>query len=241
MTEAMAARPADPGPMDLVEIYYAPSDVFARRAEGGEFALPLIALPIILTVLYYATQGVMQPVFDAEWARMLPKMMEKMPNATPERLAAMKAMGAKWGGIGIFIGAGLVAPFVAGIVVWLVSRIVGAAVGFSQAVMIATFSLYPMIVEQLVNAVQALVLPDTSITSRYSLSLGPARFLDPTASSMTLALVGHIDLFTIWTAALVAIGLRVVARATWSQAATAGAAVWILGLLPGVMGAMRAG
>jgi hypothetical protein len=230
MTEAMAARPADPGPMDLVEIYYAPSDVFARRAEGGEFALPLIALPIILTVLYYATQGVMQPVFDAEWARMLPKMMEKMPNATPERLAAMKAM-----------GAGLVAPFVAGIVVWLVSRIVGAAVGFSQAVMIATFSLYPMIVEQLVNAVQALVLPDTSITSRYSLSLGPARFLDPTASSMTLALVGHIDLFTIWTAALVAIGLRVVARATWSQAATAGAAVWILGLLPGVMGAMRAG
>ena len=33
MTEAMPARVADPGPMDLVEIYYAPKDVFARRAE----------------------------------------------------------------------------------------------------------------------------------------------------------------------------------------------------------------
>jgi hypothetical protein len=241
MTEAAAARPADPGPMDLVEIYYAPNDVFARRAEGGEFALPLIVLPIVLTVLYYATQGVMQPVFDAEWARMLPKMMEKVPNLTPERMQAMKEMGAKWGGIGIFIGAGLVGPFVAGFVLWIVSRVVGAAVGFSQAVMIATFSFYPMIVEQVVNAAQALALPESSITSRYSLSLGPARFLDPTASSMTLALVGHVDLFTIWTAVLVAIGLKVVARATTAQAATAGAAVWILGLLPGLLGAMRAG
>lgn len=241
MTEAMAGRPADPGPMDLVEIYYAPKDVFARRADGGEFALPLIALPIVLTVLYYATLGAMQPVFDAEFARMLPKMMEKIPNATPERMQAMKEMGAKWGGIGIFIGAGLIGPFVAGFVLWIVSRVVGAAVGFSQAVMIATFSFYPMIVEQVVNAAQALVLPDTSITSRYSVSLGPARFLDPTASPMTLAVVGHIDLFTIWTAILVAIGLKVVGRATTAQAATAGAAIWILGLLPGVLGAMRAG
>jgi hypothetical protein len=32
-----------------------------------------------------------------------------------------------------------------------------------------------------------------------------------------------------------------VTRATTAQAATAGAAVWILGLLPGLVGAMRAG
>ena len=241
MTEAMPTRSADPGPMDLVEIYYAPKDVFARRAEGGEFALPLIALPIVLTVLYYATQGAMQPVFDAEWARMLPKMMEKFPNMPPERIQGMKDFGAKWGGVGIFIGAGLVGPFVAGFVLWLVSRVVGAAVGFSQAVMIATFSLYPLIVEQVVNAAQALALPESSITSRYSVGLGPARFLDPTASTMTMAVVGHIDLFTIWTAILVAIGLKVVARATTAQAATGAAAVWILGLLPGVIGAIRAG
>ena len=58
---------------------------------------------------------------------------------------------------------------------------------------------------------------------------------------MTFAVVGHIDLFTIWTAILVAIGLKVVGRATTAQAATGAAAVWILGLLPGVIGAIRAG
>lgn len=241
MTDALDGKPAEPGPMDLIEIYYAPKDVFARRAEGGEFALPLIALPIALTVLYYATRNAMQPVFDAEWARMMPGMMAKMPNVPPERLQAMKEMGAKWGGLGMFFGAGLVAPFVAGIVVWLVSRAVGLATGFAQAMMIATFSLYPMIVEQIVNAAQALMLPDGSITSRYSVSLGPARFLDPSSSQLTMFAVGHIDVFTIWTAVLIAIGLKVVARATTAQAGTAAAAVWLLGLVPGVFAAMRAG
>jgi hypothetical protein len=126
-------------------------------------------------------------------------------------------------------------------VVWIVARITGLVVGFGHAVMIATFSFYPMIVEQLVNATQAVLLPDGAITSRHSLSLGPARFLDASAPPMTLALLGHIDVFTIWTAVLTAIGLKVVARASTSQAAVAAAAVWLVGLLPGVVGAIAAG
>ncbi len=241
MTDALAGKPAEPGPMDLIEIYYAPSDVFARRAEGGEFALPLIVLPFALLVLFYATRNAMQPVFDAEWARMMPVMMAKMPNLPPERLQAMKEMGPKWGGVGLFLFAGLLGPFITGIVVWLVSRAVGLATGFAQAMMIATFSFYPLIIEQIVNAAQALVLPDGSITSRYSVSVGLARFLDPSSSPLTMATVGHIDLFTIWTAVLVAIGLKVVARATVAQAAPAAAVVWLLGMVPGLLAALRAG
>lgn len=241
MTQAAAARVADPGPIDLVEIYYAPKEVFARRADGGEFALPLAVLPFALLLVFYATVGAMQPVFDAEWARMLPKTMERMPKATPEQLQAMKGMSAKWGGVGMFFMLGLIGPLLAGLVAWIAARITGLAIGFGHAVMIATFSFYPMIVEQLVNAAQAVLLPDGAVTSRYSLSLGPARFLDPAASPMTLALLGHIDVFTIWTAALIAIGLRVVARASTAQAVVAAAAVWLIGLLPGVIGAIQAG
>jgi len=126
-------------------------------------------------------------------------------------------------------------------VLWIVTKVTGLAVGFGHAVMIATLSFYPMIVEQLVNAAQALLLPDGAITSRYSVSLGPARFLDPTASSMALAVLGHIDVFTIWTAVLMAIGLKVVARASTAQAVVAAAAVWLIGLLPGVLGAIQSG
>jgi len=241
MTEAAATGVGNPGPTDLVEIYYAPTQVFARRADGGEFALPLAVLPFALLVVFYATAGAMQPVFDAEWARMLPKMMERMPKATPEQLQTMKGMGAKWGGVGMFFVVGLIGPLLAGLVLWIVTKVTGLAVGFGHAVMIATLSFYPMIVEQLVNAAQAVLLPDGAITSRYSVSLGPARFLDPTASSMALAVLGHIDVFTIWTAVLMAIGLKVVARASTAQAAVAAAAVWLIGLLPGVLGAIQSG
>lgn len=241
MTEAAATRVGNPGPTDLVEIYYAPKQVFARRADGGEFALPLAVLPFALLVVFYATAGAMQPVFDAEWARMLPKMMERMPKATPEQLQTMKGMGAKWGGVGMFFVVGLIGPLLAGLVLWIVAKVTGLAVGFGHAVMIATLSFYPMIVEQLVNAAQAVLLPDGAITSRYSVSLGPARFLDPTASSMALAVLGHIDVFTIWTVTLMAIGLKVVARASTAQAAVAAAAVWLIGLLPGVLGAIQSG
>ena len=240
MTEAAAARPGNPGPIDLIEIYYAPKEVFARRAEGGEFALPLAVLPFALLVVFYATASAMQPVFDAEWARMLPKTMERMPQATPEQLQAMKGMPARWGGVGMFFMLGLIGPLLTGLVVWIVARITGLAVGFGHAVMIATFSFYPIIVEQLVNAAQALVLPDGAITSRYSLSLGPARFLDPDTPPMTLALLGHVDIFTIWIVVLMAIGLKVVARASTAQAAVAAAAVWLNGLLPGVIGSILA-
>ena len=241
MTDAAATPAGDPGPIDLIEIYYAPTQVFARRADGGEFALPLAVLPFAVLLGFYATAGAMQPVFDAEWARMLPRMMERMPQATPEQFQAMKGMGAKWGGVGMFFIVGLVGPLLAGLVLWMAARITGIAVGFGHAVMITTFSFYPMIVELLVNAAQAVVLPDGAITSRYSISLGPARFLDPSASSMVLAILGHIDLFTIWTAVLMAIGLKVVARASTAQAAVAAAAVWLVGLLPGVIGALRTG
>ena len=249
MNPTEGARPAEAGAaeagaMDLVEIYYAPAAVYRRRADGAEFGLPIAVLAIAMTALYYATLPAMQPVMDAEWARMAPAILKKLPpaQATPERLQAMQAIGAKWAGIGVFFGAGLVGPLVTGLLLWLVARIVGVTITVGRATMIAVFAFFPLIVEQLVNAGQALVLPEGAITSRYSLSLGPARFLDPGSTSpVTMAVIGHIDLFTIWMALLLAIGLRVVARASTAQAATAGIAVWIIGLLPTLLGALRAG
>jgi hypothetical protein len=73
-------------------------------------------------------------------------------------------------------------------------------------------------------------------------SLGVGRFLDPDATSMTmLAVVGRIDLFTLWVTVLVAVGLKVVGKATTAQAAAAAAIVWIAGGLPTVLLALRAG
>lgn len=239
MTESTAVKPQEPGLSDLVEIYYAPKDVFVRRAEGGEFGVALIVLAVTMTAIYYATMSAMQPVMDAEWTRMLPTMMKRMPTATPEMVQRIKDGAPKWAGIGVFLG-GAVGPLLAGLLLWLAAKIAGIRETLGRTMMIATFAFYPLLIELMVNAVQALILPDGAITSRYSLSLGPARFLDPTTSLTTMALVGHVDLFSLWMAALMALGLKVTAKATTAQAATAAGIVWLAGMLPTVFSALRA-
>ncbi|HEX6644075.1 MAG TPA: YIP1 family protein [Gemmatimonadales bacterium] len=218
-----------PGPSDLAEIYYAPTAVFERRRNGG-FWLPLIVLFVASVVLFYATRNLMQPVFDAEWVRGAAKLREQNPQLTPEQLEQAKSMSQNFAVVGLFV-AMFLGPLLAGLVLWVVCKFAGVKETLTAAMTVMVFSLFPILVEQVVNAVQAAVLPEDSITSRYSLSLGPARFLEGAAMS-TRALVGHIDVFTLWTAVLIAIGVRVTGGATRNQAIAVAAAMWVIGALP---------
>ena len=72
------------------------------------------------------------------------------------------------------------------------------------------------------------------------MSLGVGRFIDPdTASPLLLALVGRMNLFTIWVTILLAIGLSVTGKIPRQRAAIAAAIVWILGALPMIFQALR--
>ena len=232
MTETRTETRSAAGTSDLAEIYYAPTEVFERRREGG-FWLPLIVLFIASAIIYYATKNVMQPVFDADWARGVARMREQNPNITPEQLEQAKGMAQTFGIVGIFF-ATFVGPLITGVVLWIVAKVFGVRQSITAAMTVAVFALFPFIIEGLVNAIQAAFMPEESITSRYSLSLGPARFLAGPASKMH-ALVGHIDVFTIWTAVLIAIGVRVTGNATRNQAIGVAVVMWILGALPALM------
>ena len=228
MTETRTAA----GPSDLAEIFYAPTEVFERRREGG-FWLPLFVLFVASAVIFYATRNVMQPVFDAEWARGVAKMRAQNPNITAEQLEQGKGMAQTFAIVGIFFSTFL-GPLIAGVVLWLVCKMFGVRESLTAAITVAVFALFPFIIEGLVNAIQAAFLPEESITSRYSLSLGPARFLAGPASKMH-ALVGHIDVFTIWTAILIAIGVKVTGGATRNQAIGVAVVMWVLGALPALL------
>jgi hypothetical protein len=56
---------------------------------------------------------------------------------------------------------------------------------------------------------------------------------------MLLALLGRVDVFTIWVTVLLAIGLSVTGRISRSKAAIAAGIVWLVGALPGVLQATR--
>jgi hypothetical protein len=72
------------------------------------------------------------------------------------------------------------------------------------------------------------------------LTFGVGRFLDPdTVSPLLLAVVGRVDLITLWITALVAIGLCVTGRIPMAKAAIAAAIVWLVGGLPLIIPALR--
>jgi hypothetical protein len=223
---------------DFIDVFYAPSQVFARRAGSG-FGVPMLVVTVLIAVIAIANWGVMQPVMDAEFARASAAAMRKNPQVTAEMMARGRAFGeaiARYGTF-IFVPVGM---FLTGLALWVVGKFVDAKESLSAAIMVAAYSFVPRVVEGVLAGVQGLMLDPANLNGRYRLSLGLGRFLDPdTASPVLLALLGRVDVFTIWVTVLLAIGLSVTGRIPRSRAAAAAVIVWFCGAIPPLLGALR--
>jgi hypothetical protein len=225
---------------DLLEIFYAPTAVFERRRDTPAFGLALIVFVLLLVGLSFAFRGMMEPVFDVEFKRGMTQAMKQNPKLTPEMMEQGKEMAKKFMFVGVAIFA-LLAPIVLGLLLWLVGKLFGSKAEVGQLIMVTTYAMFPRVLETILNAVQMLVLPDDSITSRFSITLGVGRFLDADAAGpLVMAIVGRLDLFTLWITVLIAIGLSVMGKIPKSRAALAGVIMWIIGAIPALWGAIRA-
>lgn len=225
---------------DFVDILYAPSSVFARRADG-KFGMPLLLLVVVGTVLVFLTKNAMQPIMDAEFARQSAAAMRRNPNLTAEQMASGRGFFETVAPF--FFAIGLTFSVLAtGVVLWLVGKLFDAKASITAAIMIATYSEVPRLVQILVNAAQALFMSPEKLNAINSVGFNPARFMDPdTTSAVTIALASRLDLFTIWITVLLGIGIYVVGKVTKQQAAIVAVVVWVVGALPAVLGALRAG
>lgn len=225
---------------DFIDIFHQPSIVFERRRDG-KFGLAMLILVAVSGILFFALHNGLAPIMDAEMAKAAAAMAAKNPSITADQIASQQAMMEKFAGIGfiIFLPIGIA---IGAVLLWLAGKLIGASVAFAAAMMITTYSYVPRVAETVLNAIQGLLLSPESITSRYSVQIGPARFLDAaSANPVLLAILGGLDVFTIWTTVLLAIGLAVVARVPRSKAALAAGAVWLITLLPGLYQAFSQG
>src|SRR5687768_15165981 len=220
---------------DFMDIFYKPSAVFARRANTG-FWIPLLVVTLLLGAVFMANRDLLEPIMEAEMARAMSRAGG--PQLTEEQLAAGRKMAGVFGTVGAFIGPPVV-MLCLGLVIWMVGKFFDAKQTLNAAMVVAAFSYVPRVVEGIVNRVQGLVVDPSTLDHRYSLSLGPGRFLDPdTASPVLLGLVGRLDVFTLWVTVLIAIGLAVTGKISRSKAAVAAAIVWVIGALPTIAGAL---
>ena len=226
---------------DFIDIFGSPSEVFARRENNG-FGIALLVLTAILTALYFGTRSLLQPVWDAEWARNAALMAKQNPGMTAEQLEmGRKFTEGVFGGLAVAFGIPIIVCLLA-LVMWVAGKPFDSKQTLRSAFVVATYSYFPRIVEAILNAIQGLLLDVESLTGLQSLKLGPTRFMDiDAASPVVIALLGRVDVFTLWVTVLIVIGLKVTGKLTTSQAAIAGAIVWLCGAVPALFGAVRAG
>ncbi len=238
-----AAPPASAKPAslweDFIDIFVSPSEVFERRREYG-FFLPLIILTIIVVAITVVGSSAMQSVIQSDLARGMAAAAKKNPNLTADQISASTGIMTKF--TPVIVGfASFFIPLIVGVVLWIAGKFVSAKEDIGQACMIATYAAFPRILDSLLRLVQAFALDPSKVNGMASVSLSPARFINPdTASPVLLGVLTRFDLFTIWATVLLAIGLAVVARIPKSRAALAAAIVWLVGGLPVLLGALRA-
>lgn len=222
---------------DFTDIFYAPGSVFERRQKSG-FGMTLLIVSIIAAVFAFSNRGVMGQVFDAEYDRRIAAMIAKNPQMPPQaqqQAQAMKPMQLKIQTATMYI-ATPIWIFMVAFALWLVGLVTKTRVTYGQAVLVTTLAFIPRQLASLAMTLQVLLTDTSAVTNPFALTFSPARFMDrDTANAKVYALMGSLDAFRIWTAALEGIGIAVMAKAPRAQGWLVTGIVFVL--FSGVMAA----
>jgi hypothetical protein len=224
---------------DVIDIFYQPAEVFRRRQNRSVWP-PMLFVAISIGVIFFATFNTLEPLFAAEFTRQTAKVLAKNPQITQEMMDKQRSIGEAFTryGIGVVI---LVTMFILGVVAWLVGKLVGSKQTFQAALVVAAWSYMPRVLGAVIGGVQGLLMDPAKLTGQMSISLSPARFMDPdTSNPLLFQLMGRFDLITIWVTILLAIGLYVTGKVSKDRAAVFGILIWIVGSLPALRTAYMA-
>lgn len=225
---------------DVISIFVKPSVTFEHQ-RNNSFVMPALVQSLLFLVMVFALKNLTQPFFDAEQAKVTAKMMAKMAEAGRE-VPAGGMPGQSMSGYFTMIGTVITPWFIAiigGLFGWLGARLAGAKISYGQAAMIASWSAFPMVIGYMVIGVMGVVMDTASITGINDAQIGPARFVTPTTPAAIEALFRNLDVFSLWSIVLAAIGVSVVGRVSMGTGIVASIIKWavvvLLSMIPAVL------
>lgn len=222
---------------DFVDIFHAPSEVFARRRAAG-FWTPLLVIVVVATILAFGTTRILEPAIDADAQRQTREMVRQNPEMD---VSGARGMMESFRAVLVWL-AGVFAAFTVmamGLLLWTGGKIAGSAMSVRSGILIAAYATIPRLLEGVVAILEGLARGPSNLDSLSRLAWSPARFLDPdTASRWVTFLASRVDLFTIWWLVLLVIGLSVIGGIPRSRAAAVVVGIWGLLSLPAFVGAL---
>ena len=225
---------------DIIEIFYAPSQVFARRRDNPRFWAAFLILSILFALGVWVMMKNLSSVMDAQFAKQSAEALRKNPQLTQEQLDRGRRIGQA---IAPYIGivGAVISTLILGVAVWLVGKMFDSKADLKQGVMIATFASFPKIIDLLLVAVLALTVGTGNITSMSAAGPSLARLAPADSTPLVLGVLSRFSIGIIWATILIAIGLHVVGRIAKGRAYGAAIVLWVLGTVFTVFGALRGG
>ena len=225
---------------DIIEIFYAPSRVFARRRDNPKFWAAFFILSILFAIGIWVMMKNYGDVLDAQIRRQMEATMAKNPQMTAEQAETGRRMGQTIAPIaGVFMG--VISTLILGLGVWLVGKLFDSKADLRHGMMIATFASFPKIIDLVIAAVLALVTGTSGMTNMMAAGPSLARFAPTGASNTMLALLSRFSIGTIWATILIAIGLHIAGRMMKGRAYAAAIVLWLIGTGLAMFSAMRQG
>ena len=221
-----------------------PSTALPPAAEQRHYVVPLLlatAAALLFSIVAVPRLDVTQAVSDA---------LDRDPGAaqmTPHEREQKIDQGRKVAALAAYSGAAFgtaFTAFAAAIALWLAFRVVGSGPGFVPTFTVICWSLLPGALAALLAIPAALLRSNIPVEQLPSLlPSNLAAFLPIGTSGPLAALLGALDLFSIWSAWIIAAGMAGVARITLNRSLVTVLVLWIsyVGVfrvaLPTLMGA----
>ncbi len=224
------ASPAE----DLIDIFFAPAKVFARRAKANPM-FPYLVLSAVMIMIFFASKNALAPIFDAQIQKSLALQMKTNPQFTPamaEKAKPFIAITINVAGV-VFVPITLL---LLGLITWIVGRFVmSSELTFGTALLIVSYSWFPRIIGGAIGLVEGLTMDVSRMTSPYQLSISVARLFDPsTMSDGAYRCLGQLDVFAIWGVALLVIGLIHAGKLDKNKAIATGVIVFVASATPAI-------
>ena len=224
-TPSSVAPPKSAPWEDVLDIFYAPRQVFERRRDG-KYLIPILVLCLISMLIFVLSAQINEALQDAEFARVI-----RQNSMTADQAAGAKAMGKKFAALAIYLIPIFVAigSWVSGLIILLLGNAMGGKLNFAQATTIAVFGAMPELLGRILMGVQGMFLDTASIVHRYSFSISAARFLPGDANNWALKACSLLDPFVIWGLFLVGFGAYIIGKMEKEKAAVLAVVVALVG------------
>jgi len=198
----------------IAGVFLEPGKAFRDIAERPAWIAPLVLIIVFgLAYMFAFNQHV-------GWERFMRQTIENSPRTaqlTPEQREQAISMQTRFAPIMGFVGVAAGVPIsllaAAGVLLLVFNSLMGAQVKFKQVFGVVTYANLPgVLFTALATGVIFLKNPD-DFNLRNPLVFNPGAFMDPTGGSkFVYSLATSLDLFTLWTIVLVAIGMSAAGR-----------------------------